>query len=258
MPGPLLELSHVSKRFGSIVALDDVSLEVARGETVVVLGASGSGKSSLCRIIPRLEVPDSGTVSLSGQPIPLEGKGLYRARSEMGFVFQAFNLFEHLAARDNVALALRHVAGLSAREARERADIELMRVGLGGRESAFPAQLSGGQQQRVAIARALALRPKLLIFDEPTSALDPAMVSEVLEVMVQLASRGTTMLVVTHEMGFARSAADRIVFMDAGRIVEDAPPTEFFTRPRSLRAQAFLAHAHSRTPVQPTDREDRP
>lgn len=258
MPAPILELSDVRKNYGDIVALDGVSLAVQRGQTVVLIGASGSGKSTLCRCIPRLEVPDAGAVTLDGDPLPVEGRPLHRARADIGFVFQSFNLFSHLTARQNVALAPRHVRGLSARAATERAEHELLRVGLAGRADAYPAELSGGQQQRVAIARALAMHPKIVIFDEPTSALDPEMVSEVLEVMVALSRAGTTMLVVTHEMGFARQAADRIVFMDAGRILEEGEPASFFAQPRSVRAQSFLAHADSRSVIAPArpDRKD--
>lgn len=251
MSAPLLRIRHLSKRFGEIHALADVSLDVEAGEVVVLIGPSGSGKSTLLRCIPRLEAPDAGTVQLRGDDIPVEGRELARARSRIGFVFQAFNLFSHLDARHNVALGPRRVLREPAAEALAHADALLARVGLAGRERSLPAELSGGQQQRVAIARALAMRPVILLFDEPTSALDPEMVSEVLEVMLALAAAGTTMIVVSHELAFARRAADRIVFLDAGRIVEEAPPAEFFSAPKSERARAFFAHLdHGQLPNQ--------
>lgn len=234
-------MTNVSKHFGALAAVDDVSLDVAPGEVVVVVGASGSGKSTLCRLVNRLETHDSGAIEIYGTPLPEEGKALAQLRARVGMVFQSFNLFAHLTARENVALAPRIVLGLGRKEASARADELLARVGLAGKEASVPAELSGGQQQRVAIARALAMQPQLLLFDEPTSALDPEMVGEVLEVMTALANDGTTMLVVTHEMGFARRAADRVIYMDHGRIVEQGAPAAFFAHPETERARAFLS-----------------
>ncbi len=241
MTNPLLRIAHVTKRFGDFVAVDDVTLDVDAGEVVVVIGASGSGKSTLCRCINRLETHDEGTIEIDGVPLPEEGAELARLRADVGMVFQSFNLFSHLSAAQNVALAPILVRKTPKAAARAAAVELLARVGLRGKEDALPAELSGGQQQRVAIARALAMNPKILLFDEPTSALDPEMVAEVLEVMTTLARSGTTMVVVTHEMGFARTAADRVVYMDAGRIVEVAPPAEFFAAPRTERARDFLS-----------------
>ena len=241
-PGsPLVVLQGVNKHFGALHVLKDIDLSVARGEVVVVIGPSGSGKSTLCRTINRLETIDSGTITLDGKPLPAEGKALARLRSDVGMVFQSFNLFAHKTVLDNVTLGPIKVRGRSRKEAEERARELLERVGVGAQADKFPAQLSGGQQQRVAIARALAMDPKLMLFDEPTSALDPEMINEVLEVMVGLAAAGMTMIVVTHEMGFARRAADRVVFMDEGRIVEERTPEEFFTDPHSERAKDFLS-----------------
>ena len=244
MPGgdePLVVVRDVDKYYGSNAALKGIDLEVARGEVVVVIGPSGSGKSTLCRCINRLETITSGEILIDGVPLPPEGKALARLRAEVGMVFQSFNLFGHKNVLDNITMAPMRVAGLSRAEAEQRARELLDRVGLAHKDQAMPGELSGGQQQRIAIARALAMRPKLMLFDEPTSALDPEMINEVLAVMVELAADGMTMLVVTHEMGFARQAANRVVFMDAGRIVEVAPPAEFFDHPRSERAKDFLS-----------------
>ena len=241
-PGlPLVSLSHVEKRFGQLRALDDVSLDVQAGEVVVVIGPSGSGKSTLCRCINRLETIDGGTITVDGQPLPEEGRQLARLRADIGMVFQSFNLFAHKSVLDNVTLGPVKVRGLDRGVAEKEARELLDRVGIGDKAGAMPAQLSGGQQQRAAIARALAMEPKIMLFDEPTTALDPEYNREVLDVMRGLADDGMTMIVVTHEMGFARSAASRIVFMDAGRIVEDTTPDRFFTAPESERAREFLA-----------------
>ncbi|MET7285468.1 amino acid ABC transporter ATP-binding protein [Streptomyces sp. NPDC005573] len=238
---PLIELRDVNKHFGDLHVLQDIDLTVGKGEVVVVVGPSGSGKSTLCRTINRLETIESGTITLDGQPLPEEGKALARLRAEVGMVFQSFNLFAHKTVLENVSLAQVKVRGRKRAEADRRSRELLDRVGLLAHAGKYPAQLSGGQQQRVAIARALAMDPKALLFDEPTSALDPEMINEVLEVMRQLAQEGMTMVVVTHEMGFARSAANRVVFMADGRIVEDRSPEEFFTNPRSERAKDFLS-----------------
>jgi glutamate transport system ATP-binding protein len=241
MAEPLVSIRGVSKSFGSFRALADIDLDVARGEVVVVVGASGSGKSTLCRCINRLETIDAGTITIDGQPLPEEGRALARLRADVGMVFQSFNLFGHKSALENVVLGPVKVRGVPAEEAREQARALLRRVGVGDKEDSHPAELSGGQQQRVAIARALAMQPKVMLFDEPTSALDPEMIKEVLDVMVGLAADGMTMVVVTHEMGFARQAGDRVVFMDAGRIVEVDTPDQFFTSARSERARDFLS-----------------
>jgi glutamate transport system ATP-binding protein len=238
---PLVELRKVSKRFGDLQALIDVDLEVDRGEVVVVVGPSGSGKSTLCRTINRLETIDSGTILIDGQPLPEEGRPLARLRADIGMVFQSFNLFPHKTVIDNVMLGPVKVRGVSKARARERAATLLERVGIADKAGRYPAELSGGQQQRAAIARALAMEPKLMLFDEPTSALDPEMIKEVLDVMLELAAEGTTMIVVSHEMGFARRAARRVVFMDQGRILESAPPDRFFDAPESARAKEFLS-----------------
>ncbi|MGW6782957.1 amino acid ABC transporter ATP-binding protein [Streptomyces sp. NPDC054987] len=238
---PLIELRDVNKHFGPLHVLKDISLTVGRGEVVVVIGPSGSGKSTLCRAVNRLETVESGTILIDGEPLPAEGKGLARLRAEVGMVFQSFNLFAHRTVLANVSLAQVKVRGRGKREADRRSRELLERVGLADQADKFPAQLSGGQQQRVAIARALAMDPKALLFDEPTSALDPEMINEVLEVMRQLAREGMTMVVVTHEMGFARSAANRVLFMADGRIVEDRTPEEFFTAPETDRAKDFLS-----------------
>ncbi|MFI9102501.1 MULTISPECIES: amino acid ABC transporter ATP-binding protein [Streptomyces] len=238
---PLIVLSGVNKHFGQLHVLRDIDLTIGRGEVVVVIGPSGSGKSTLCRAINRLEPVESGTITIDGQPLPSEGKELAKLRADVGMVFQSFNLFAHKTVLQNVALAPVKVRGHSRAEADRRARELLDRVGLLAHADKYPAQMSGGQQQRVAIARALAMDPKALLFDEPTSALDPEMINEVLEVMQQLARDGMTMVVVTHEMGFARSAANRVVFMADGLIVEDRVPEEFFTAPRSERAKDFLS-----------------
>jgi glutamate transport system ATP-binding protein len=221
--------------------LQDINLSVARGEVVVVLGPSGSGKSTLCRAINRLETIESGTITIDGQQLPEEGRALAGLRADVGMVFQSFNLFAHKTVLENVTLGPVKVRKKSAAEARRRGMELLKRVGVDSQADKYPAQLSGGQQQRVAIARALAMDPKVILFDEPTSALDPEMVNEVLDVMVSLAGQGMTMIVVTHEMGFARKAANRVVFMSDGQIVEEADPETFFTRPRSERAKDFLS-----------------
>ncbi|GAB2715284.1 amino acid ABC transporter ATP-binding protein [Streptomyces bullii] len=238
---PLIELRDVNKYFGELHVLQDINLSVGRGEVVVVIGPSGSGKSTLCRAINRLEAIQSGTIVLDGQPLPEEGKALARLRADVGMVFQSFNLFAHKTVLENVSLGQVKVRGRSREDAVKRSRELLERVGVADQASKYPAQLSGGQQQRVAIARALAMSPKVMLFDEPTSALDPEMINEVLEVMRQLANEGMTMIVVTHEMGFARSAANRVVFMADGRIVEDRTPDEFFTDPHSDRARDFLS-----------------
>jgi len=238
---PLVVIDKVNKSFGDLKALSDIDLVVDSGEVVVVIGPSGSGKSTLCRCINRLEPIDSGTITIDGVPLPEEGRALARLRADVGMVFQSFNLFAHKSVLQNVTLGPRKVRRLSKADARRRGMELLERVGIADKAERFPAELSGGQQQRAAIARALAMEPKLMLFDEPTSALDPEMIKEVLDVMVELASEGTTMVVVTHEMGFARSAARRVVFMDEGRIVEVAPPEKFFSTPTSDRAKDFLS-----------------
>ncbi|MFC8010580.1 amino acid ABC transporter ATP-binding protein [Streptomyces cinereoruber] len=238
---PLIELRGVNKHFGALHVLQSIDLTVGRGEVVVVIGPSGSGKSTLCRAMNRLESVESGEILIDGQPLPEEGKALARLRAEVGMVFQSFNLFAHKTVLANVSLAQVKVRKRKKEEADRRSRELLARVGLAAQADKYPAQLSGGQQQRVAIARALAMDPKALLFDEPTSALDPEMINEVLEVMRQLARDGMTMVVVTHEMGFARSAAHRVVFMADGSIVEATTPEEFFTAPRSERAKDFLS-----------------
>ncbi|KQX12803.1 glutamate ABC transporter ATP-binding protein [Streptomyces sp. Root431] len=237
----LVVLSEVNKHFGALHVLQDIDLTITRGEVVVVIGPSGSGKSTLCRTINRLESIDSGTITIDGKPLPAEGKELARLRSDVGMVFQSFNLFAHKTVLENVMLGQIKVRKTEKKAAEAKARTLLDRVGVGTQADKYPAQLSGGQQQRVAIARALAMGPKVMLFDEPTSALDPEMINEVLEVMQQLAREGMTMVVVTHEMGFARSAANRVVFMADGRIVEQASPEEFFSNPRSDRAKDFLS-----------------
>ncbi|MCC9312420.1 amino acid ABC transporter ATP-binding protein [Kitasatospora sp. RB6PN24] len=237
----MIELSGVNKHFGELHVLKDVDLTVGRGEVVVVIGPSGSGKSTLCRVINRLEPIESGTITIDGRPLPADGKGLARLRAEVGMVFQSFNLFAHKTALENVTLAQLKVRKRTKDEAQARGRALLDRVGLLAYADKYPAQLSGGQQQRVAIARALAMDPKALLFDEPTSALDPEMINEVLDVMRSLAAEGMTMVVVTHEMGFARASANRVVFMADGRIVEDGAPEEFFAHPQTERARDFLS-----------------
>jgi glutamate transport system ATP-binding protein len=238
---PLIVLDKVNKYFGPLHVLHDVDLTVDRGEVVVVIGPSGSGKSTLCRAINRLEPITSGTITFDGQALPAEGRDLAKLRSEVGMVFQSFNLFAHKSILDNVTLGPIKVRKEKPSAARERAMKLLERVGIANQAQKYPAQLSGGQQQRAAIARALAMQPKAMLFDEPTSALDPEMVGEVLDVMTSLAKDGMTMVVVTHEMGFARHAANRVAFMADGQLVEQAPPEEFFANPRSDRAKDFLS-----------------
>jgi glutamate transport system ATP-binding protein len=238
---PLVRLSGVDKWFGELHVLQDIDLSIDRGEVVVVIGPSGSGKSTLCRTINRLEPIDSGEITIDGQRLPEEGRELARLRADVGMVFQSFNLFAHKTILENVTLGPIKVRKQSRGDAERRARELLDRVGVSAQANKYPAQLSGGQQQRVAIARALAMDPKVMLFDEPTSALDPEMINEVLDVMISLARDGMTMVVVTHEMGFARRAANRVVFMDAGRIVESADPETFFTNPQSDRAKDFLA-----------------
>ena len=240
MTVPLVQMVDVQKWYGDLHVLQDIDLEVARGEVVVVIGPSGSGKSTLCRTINRLETIDKGDIQVDGAPLPQEGKALAAHRADVGMVFQSFNLFAHKTILENVTLGPIKVRKKSKAEADKLAQELLDRVGVGHQAQKYPAQLSGGQQQRVAIARALAMEPKVMLFDEPTSALDPEMIKEVLDVMVDLAERGMTMIVVTHEMGFARTAANRVVFMADGRIVETADPESFFTNPQSDRAKDFL------------------
>ncbi|MFD5555993.1 amino acid ABC transporter ATP-binding protein [Streptomyces sp. NPDC127068] len=237
----LVVLKDVNKHFGALHVLQDIDLTIARGEVVVVIGPSGSGKSTLCRTINRLEAVDSGDITIDGRPLPQEGRELARLRADVGMVFQSFNLFAHKTVLENVVLGQTKVRKTDRKTAEDKARTLLDRVGVGSQADKYPAQLSGGQQQRVAIARALAMDPKVMLFDEPTSALDPEMINEVLEVMQQLARDGMTMVVVTHEMGFARSAANRVVFMADGRIVEQATPEQFFNNPRSDRAKDFLS-----------------
>jgi glutamate transport system ATP-binding protein len=237
---PMIAMAGVNKHFGSLHVLRDIDLTVDRGQVVVVLGPSGSGKSTLCRTINRLETIDSGTIAIDGEELPAEGRKLAQLRSDVGMVFQSFNLFAHKTILDNVMLAPMKVRKLSKEAARDAAMALLERVGVANQADKYPAQLSGGQQQRVAIARSLAMNPKVMLFDEPTSALDPEMINEVLAVMSSLAGEGMTMLVVTHEMGFARRASDRVVFMSDGAIVEDSEPAQFFDNPRTDRAKDFL------------------
>ena len=241
-PGdPLVVLDHVDKWYGDLHVLQDINLSVRRREVVVVIGPSGSGKSTLCRTINRLETIDGGSITLDGQPLPQEGKALAGLRAEVGMVFQSFNLFAHKTVLENVTLGPIRVRKMSRKAADEKAMALLDRVGVANQAKKMPSQLSGGQQQRVAIARSLAMDPKLILMDEPTSALDPEMINEVLDVMIGLAGDGMTMIVVTHEMGFARKAADRVLFMADGAIVEEATPEQFFTNPQSERAQDFLS-----------------
>ncbi|MET8308171.1 MULTISPECIES: amino acid ABC transporter ATP-binding protein [unclassified Micromonospora] len=237
----MVSVRGLNKWFGPLHVLKDIDLTVAAGEVVVVVGPSGSGKSTLCRCLNRLETAGQGTVEIDGEPLPAEGRALARLRADVGMVFQSFNLFGHKTVLDNITLGPTRVRRIARPEARQQAMTLLERVGIADKANHHPAQLSGGQQQRAAIARALAMRPKVLLFDEPTSALDPEMVNEVLDVMVSLAAEGMTMIVVTHEMGFARRAADRVVFMDDGRIVESGAPDEFFAAPRTERARDFLS-----------------
>jgi len=240
MTEPLVVLKDVQKHFGDLHVLRDINLEIGKGEVVVVIGPSGSGKSTLCRAINRLETVESGTISIDGKALPEEGKALAQLRADVGMVFQSFNLFAHKTILDNVTLGPIKVRKQNKAAAEKRGMELLERVGVAQQAQKFPAQLSGGQQQRVAIARSLAMDPKVMLFDEPTSALDPEMINEVLDVMVGLAKEGMTMIVVTHEMGFARKAANRVVFMADGQIVEENTPEEFFTHPKSDRAKDFL------------------
>ena len=237
---PVIELRHVEKNFGDLHVLKDINLSVTKGEVLVIIGPSGSGKSTLCRTINRLETIDSGEILIEGKPLPQEGKELTRTRAELGMVFQQFNLFAHKTVLDNVTLGPVEVLGMSKDEAKDRAMELLGRVGVAEQATKVPAQLSGGQQQRVAIARSLAMDPKAMLFDEPTSALDPEMINEVLDVMTELARGGMTMVVVTHEMNFARRVADRVVFMADGAIIEQGAPDDFFDHPQSQRARDFL------------------
>jgi glutamate transport system ATP-binding protein len=237
---PMISIVGVNKHFGALHVLKDINLEIGRGQVVVILGPSGSGKSTLCRTINRLETIDTGTIAIDGEVLPSEGKKLAQLRSDVGMVFQSFNLFAHKTVLENVTLAPIKVRKANKEDIRKRGLALLDRVGVASQADKYPAQLSGGQQQRVAIARSLAMEPKVILFDEPTSALDPEMVNEVLAVMTALAGEGMTMVVVTHEMGFARRAAHRIVFMADGTIVEDAAPGEFFQNPQSSRAKDFL------------------
>ncbi|MFT3876248.1 MAG: amino acid ABC transporter ATP-binding protein [Propioniciclava sp.] len=238
---PVVEMEQVNKFFGDLHVLNDINLVVDKGEVVVVIGPSGSGKSTLCRTINRLEAINSGTIRIAGETLPEEGKALAELRAKVGMVFQSFNLFAHKTILENVTLGPLKVLKMPAAQAKERGMELLERVGVANQAGKYPAQLSGGQQQRVAIARALAMNPMVMLFDEPTSALDPEMVNEVLDVMVSLAKQGMTMIVVTHEMGFARKAGDRVVFMSDGQIVETNTPDEFFTHPQTARAQDFLS-----------------
>jgi glutamate transport system ATP-binding protein len=237
---PMIRMVEVDKYFGQLHVLKNINIEVPRGQVVVVLGPSGSGKSTLCRAINRLEPINSGLIEIDGKPLPAEGKELASLRADVGMVFQSFNLFAHKSILDNVMLAPVKVRKVAQPEAKRTAMELLERVGIANQAQKYPAQLSGGQQQRAAIARALAMKPKVMLFDEPTSALDPEMINEVLDVMTTLAEEGMTMLVVTHEMGFARNAAHRVVFMADGEIVEDSTPKEFFSAPKSNRAKDFL------------------
>ncbi|MEO5780175.1 amino acid ABC transporter ATP-binding protein [Arthrobacter sp. PAMC25284] len=242
VPGDaLVSLNAVNKHYGQLHVLKDINLHVRKGEVVVVIGPSGSGKSTLCRAINRLETIDDGSISIDGKELPAEGKDLAKLRADVGMVFQSFNLFAHKTILENVTLGPIKVKGEANATADKEAMTLLDRVGVGHQAPKLPAQLSGGQQQRVAIARALAMKPKVMLFDEPTSALDPEMINEVLDVMIQLAKEGMTMIVVTHEMGFARKAADRVVFMADGEIIEDETPEEFFTNPKTDRAKDFLS-----------------
>lgn len=236
----MIDIKGVNKYFDDFHALKDINLSIPKGQVVVVLGPSGSGKSTLCRTINRLETIDSGEIHIDGALLPEEGKQLAKLRADVGMCFQSFNLFPHLTIKDNVTLAPIKVRGMSKSEASDLAMKLLERVGIANQADKYPAQLSGGQQQRVAIARALAMKPKVMLFDEPTSALDPEMVNEVLDVMTSLAKEGMTMVCVTHEMGFARKAADRILFMADGEVVEDTDPESFFQNPQSERARDFL------------------
>lgn len=237
----MIIIDNVTKKFGDFTAIENVSLTIGRGEVVVIVGPSGSGKSTLLRCINHLEMPTMGSITIDGEMMTHNQKDLNRVRAEVGMVFQQFNLFPHLTVLDNITLAQRIVRKRDKVKSAEIAHKQLTRVGIPEKADSYPGQLSGGQQQRVAIARSLAMEPKIMLFDEPTSALDPEMIKEVLDVMLDLAQEGMTMAVVTHEMGFARAAADRIVFMDDGQIVEIAPPKELFNNPKHQRTQVFLS-----------------
>ena len=236
----VVDLKEVNKFFGDVHVLKDINLSVKKGEVVVIIGPSGSGKSTLCRTINRLETIDSGKIVVNGKEIPKEGKDLAKFRAEVGMVFQSFNLFAHKSIIDNMILAPCDVKKISKEQAKKEAMELLRRVGVDSQADKMPSQLSGGQQQRVAIARALAMHPEIMLFDEPTSALDPEMIGEVLDVMTELAAEGMTMLVVTHEMNFARRVADRVIFMDDGEILEEGTPEEFFENPNTSRGRDFL------------------
>ena len=238
---PIIELRHVDKHYGDLHVLKDINLVVDRGEVVVVIGPSGSGKSTMCRTINRLETIDSGEILIEGEPLPQEGKKLTKVRAELGMVFQSFNLFAHMTVLENVTLGPIHALGMKKEGAEKVAMDLLARVGVAEQAQKVPAQLSGGQQQRVAIARSLAMHPKAMLFDEPTSALDPEMVGEVLDVMKELAHEGMTMVVVTHEMGFAREVGDRVLFMADGKILEQNTPEQIFTNPQEERTKVFLS-----------------
>ena len=238
----IIIVQDLHKHFGSVRALNGVSLSVERGRVVVIIGPSGSGKSTLLRCVNHLETPSSGDIWIDGEKLTTNQKQLNKIRAEIGMVFQLFNLFPHLSVLDNVTLAQKVVRGRSGEEAEEIAMQQLHRVGIPEKADTFPGQLSGGQQQRVAIARALSMDPKIMLFDEPTSALDPEMIKEVLDVMLDLAKEGMTMLVVSHEMGFARAAADEIIFMDDGLIVEHTTPHDLFNNPQEERTKLFLSH----------------
>ncbi len=242
----VIEIINVNKYFGEHHVLKDINLTVKQGEVVVVIGPSGSGKSTLCRTINRLETIDSGEIKILGTPLPEEGKQLAELRSQVGMVFQSFNLFAHRTVLDNVTMGSIEVLHKPKKEAQEEAMQLLKRVGVEAHAHKYPAQLSGGQQQRVAIARSLAMHPKAMLFDEPTSALDPEMINEVLDVMTELAKDGMTMIVVTHEMNFARRVADRVVFVNDGYILEEGTPDEFFDHPKTDRAKDFLNSIHGR------------
>ncbi len=239
---PFISIRGARKSFGKVEALRGVDLDVKKGEVVLIIGPSGSGKSTLLRSVNRLERVDGGSIMIDGESVTEEKADIRRIREEVGMVFQSFNLFPHLSATENITLAPLTVKKISQNDARALAQRLLIKVGLADKANAYPDQLSGGQQQRVAIARALAMNPKVMLFDEPTSALDPEMIKEVLDVMTDLAREGMTMLVVSHEMGFARAAANRVIFMDQGQIIEVAPPEEFFTNPKEERTKRFLEH----------------
>ena len=240
---PLVRMSGVNKHFGNFKALSDINVDIPKGQVCIVVGPSGSGKSTLCRTINRLETidDDGGYIEIDGERLPEEGKALAALRADVGMVFQSFNLFAHKSVLENVTLGPAKVRRISKKQAEKEAMEYLERVGVGEQARKLPAQLSGGQQQRVAIARSLAMKPKVLLFDEPTSALDPEMVQEVLDVMVDLAAGGMTMVVVTHEMGFARKAGDRLLFMSEGAVIEDTTPEKFFKNPETSRAKDFLS-----------------